>query len=182
MHNTAAENPSIAITALAQNALRHLAVVKLNRAVAQNLLRFVPFARKQHDVAGTRLIQRHFDGLLPVQLHEQLRLGALHAHNHVIDDQQRVFAPRIVRRQHDDFARAARRLSHQRTLGAVAIPAAAEQSDDAAIGIEFPRSGQQVAQRVIGVRVIHDHEERLSHFDTLEAAGHGCKLRNARRR
>ena len=39
-------------------------------------------------------------------------------------------------------------------------------------GIEFARRGQQIAQSVVGVRVIHDHQERLPQIDALEAAGH----------
>ena len=51
-----------------------------------------------------------------------------------------------------------------------------------AVGMQFARRGQQVAQRVVGVRVIHDHQEGLAQVDALEAAGHrravrGCPLR-----
>ena len=104
----------------------------------------------------------------------------MHADDRVVNDQQRIFAARIVRSQHDDVARASGRLSHQRTLGAVPVAAATEQRDDAARGIEFLRGGQQVAQRIIGVRVIHNHQKRLAQIDALEAARHGGKLRNSR--
>ena len=82
--------------------------------------------------------------------------------------------------EHDDVAHAARGLAHQRTLAAIAVAAAAEQRDDAAGGMQLARRGQQVAQRVVGVRVIHDHQERLAQVDALEAAGHGAEFANAR--
>src|SRR5215469_16976364 len=64
---------SVSIPALAQDSPRHGAVVKIDSAVAQHLVGFVPFAREQHDVAGARLIESEVNGLLPVRLDEKLR-------------------------------------------------------------------------------------------------------------
>ena len=38
--------------------------------------------------------------------------------------------------------------------------------------------GGQVDEGVVGVRVVHNHSERLTGTDGLEAAGNGLKLRN----
>ncbi len=42
--------------------------------------------------------------------------------------------------------------------------------------MEFFCRGHQVAQRVIGMRIVHDDQERLPRIDSLEAARHGSKL------
>src|ERR1700691_3629948 len=79
--------PSIsAETAMTQNSSRHFAVVKINCGVAQNLVCLMPLTRKQHDVSRARLIERKFDGLLPVGFHQALGLGALHTNNGIVND------------------------------------------------------------------------------------------------
>ena len=72
------------------------------------------------------------------------------------------------------------RLSHQRTLGAVAVAAAAEERDDT-LGVEPASHGDHVAQRVVGVRVVHHHDEGLAFVDALEASGDGLEARDAAR-
>ena len=75
-------------------------------------------------------------------------------------------------------------LAHLGALGAVAVAAAAEERDDARAGIRRHLAGErgQVAQRVVGVRVVHDDGEGLAGIDGLEAAGNGLEVRERRRR
>ena len=49
-------------------------------------------------------------------------------------------------------------------------------------GVEAARHRDHVAQRVVGVRVVHHHQERLALVDALEAAGHGAAGGDAARR
>ena len=46
--------------------------------------------------------------------------------------------------QHDHVAHAARGFAHQRALAAIAVAAATEQRDDAAVGMQFARRRQQI--------------------------------------
>ena len=85
---------------------------------------------------------------------------------------QRIFAARIVGGQHDEIAAASGRLAHQRTLGAVAIAAATEHCDDSggrsAARDELAGQGGEIAQRIVGMSIVHDHGERLAAIDALE--------------
>src|SRR3974390_2024112 len=121
--------PSIPVPVLAKESARDFPVVKLNGPLAQNLVVLVPLARQEHHVARTRLVQRSRNRFLAVWLDDDLCLGALDSHNRVIDDQQRVLAPRIVRRQDDNVAGLARGFAHEWALRAGAGPAATKQSD-----------------------------------------------------
>ena len=74
----------------------------------------------------------------------------------------------------DEIAAAPGGFAHQRTLGTIAIAAAAEDGDHlaAAARNEFAGERGEVAQRVVGVGVVHDHGEGLAGVHALEAAGH----------
>ena len=99
-------------TAMVKHLTRHLTVVEINRAIPQNLGRFMTLARQEHNVTGTRLIQRNFNGAFAVRFHEKLCTSALQSDNRVVDNEQRVLAARIVGSQHDNVAQTARGLSH----------------------------------------------------------------------
>jgi hypothetical protein len=58
-----------------------------------------------------------------------LRAGSLQADESVVNNRQRIFAPGIVRSKHHKIAAAPGGFAHQRTLGAIAISAAAEQGE-----------------------------------------------------
>ncbi len=148
--------PLGAESALAQDAARHFAVIEINGAVPQHLVGLVALAGQQHDVAGPRLVESALDRNRAVGLNQVLRIGLLQAHHRIVDSPQRVFTARVVAGEHDNIARAPGRLAHQRALGAVAVAATAKQGDDAPGGVELPRGGQQVTQRVVGVRIIDD--------------------------
>ena len=93
----------------------------------------------------------------------------------LFDDAVRILAARVVRRHDDEVAQPAGDRAHQRTLRAIAIAAAAEHRDQPAAR-QRPRRLEQVAQRVVGVRVVDDD----GHFvagagHDLEAAGHAVE-------
>src|ERR1019366_7065495 len=77
----------------------------------------------------------------------------------------------------------ARRLAHQRTLRAIAISAAAEKRDDLAFeaGASDKIASQRgkVAERVIGVRIIHHHREGLAAIHAFEAPGNTGKVEDS---
>ena len=88
----------------------------------------------------------------------------------VLDDRRRILGPRVVRGQDHQVAEARRHGAHQRTLGAVAIAAAAEHRDDA-LRRQRARRLEQVLQRIVGVGVVDDDADVvLGARDELEAA------------
>src|SRR5664280_1508987 len=63
---------------------------------------------------------------------------------------------------------------------AVAVATAAEEGDDA-LGVEPAGHGDDVAQRVVGVRVVHHDDEGLAFIDAFEAPGDGFEVGDAAR-
>src|SRR5271154_3762517 len=88
-------------------------------------------------------------------------------HKDVIHDLDRVFGSRIVAGQDDQIASLSGGLTHQGTLLAVAVTAAAKHGNDS-LGLQTASYGDSVSQRVLGVGVVHDHSERLSGIHALE--------------
>ena len=88
---------------------------------------------------------------------------------------QRIFAARIVGGEHDEIAAPPGGLAHQRTLGAVAVAAATEHSDDSprtsVARDELARQSSEIAQRVVGVSVVDDDGEGLAAIDALKSSG-----------
>ena len=115
-----------------------------------------------------------------VGLHDMRHVGAADAHQGIVHDGQRIFGARVVAGQHHEVAGFGGRLPHQRTLGAVAVAAAAEKRDDA-LGVEPAGHGDDVAQRIVGMRVVHHDDEGLAFIDALEAPGHGLQIGDAAR-
>ena len=56
----------------------------------------------------------------------------LQSNDSIVHDGQRIFGTRVVGSKNDEVAALSRSLAHQRTLGAIAIAAAAKQRDDLA--------------------------------------------------
>ncbi len=128
----------------------------------------MPLARQQHNVARSRLLQSESNGFAAIRLHRIFRAGVLRflqSHHRIVHDRQRILRARIVGSEHHKIAALARRLAHQRTFGSIAIPPAAEKRDDSAFesgaGHKLPSQRRQIAQRIVRVRVIDDHCERL---------------------
>jgi hypothetical protein len=67
--------------------------------------------------------------------------------------------------------------AHLRTLGAVAVAAAAEERNHALARLRrhLPGQNDQVAQRVVGVGVVHDHREGLARIDGWKRPGTGLR-------
>src|ERR1035441_7459815 len=93
----------------------------------------------------------------------------------VVHDGQRIFGARVVAGEDDEVAGFGGCLAHEGTLGAVAVAAAAEEGDDA-LWVEPASHGNDVAQRVVGVRVIHHDDEGLAFIDALETPGNGLEI------
>src|SRR6185369_1129062 len=89
-----------------------------------------------------------------------------------------IFRARIVAGQDHEIAFLSSRLAHQRTLGAVAVPAASEYGDHT-IGFQIARDRDSISERVVSVRVIDHDGERLTLVDALKPAGHGAAIGNA---
>ena len=96
-------------------------------------------------------------------------------------DRARIFGARVVAGGDDEVASLPGRGAHLGALGAVAIAPAAEEGEDAAAGCAPSSAGQgpdEIAQGVVGVRVVHDDRERLARIDGLKAPGHRLELWN----
>src|SRR5579863_8811457 len=89
------------IAEAAQYTPRHFTIVERNGTVAQDLIGFMTFARKNDDIAGTCGLDCRTDSALPVGLDFMWRIETAQAHHGVVHNRQRVFAARIVRCQND---------------------------------------------------------------------------------
>src|ERR1019366_7617115 len=98
----------------------------------------------------------------------------------IVHDGQRIFRARVVAGEDHEVAGLGGGLSHQRTLGAVAVATAPEERDYA-LGVEPARHRYHVAQRVVGVRVVHHDDEGLAFIHPLEAPGDGLQTGDAAR-
>ena len=107
--------------------------------------------------------------------------GRLEAGLDLGEDRRGIFRAWIVAGGDDEIAAFARRLTHFGALGTVAIAATAEERDDARAGSGGDLAGErgQIAERVVGVRVVDDHGEWLAGVDGLEAAGNGLERWNS---
>ena len=109
---------------------------------------------------GPRQLDRPGDRLAAIDDREQPLLAVAagvggDAALDLLDDPAGILAARIVRRDHDHVAQPAGDRAHQRALRAIAIAAAAEHRDQPPAR-QRPRRLEQVAQRVVGVRVVDD--------------------------
>src|SRR4029079_12885910 len=92
-----------------------------------------------------------------------------HPSENLIDDRLRVFAPRVVGRDDRGVGEAGDDVAHERPLAPVAVPAAAEDADEAA-GCDLARLCQDVLERLRRVRVVDEDRERLTLVHSLEPA------------
>src|SRR5579862_3426697 len=166
-------------TFAAQNLSRLLAIVKLKRAIAQNLRVLVAFACQQHDVSRARFVKRHSQRRLTILLDSVVPVHLLQSHNHVVDDAQRVFRARIVARQNHQVAQRSRCLAHQRTGRTIPLSPGAKERDDASRWIQFARRRNQIAHRIVRMRVIHHHVEWLPFVNLLKTSRHQRQIRNS---
>src|SRR5437867_11366906 len=154
---------------------RDLAVVEGQHLGANDLVRFVSLACDHDGVAGASPVERCADGGSPLDLAAITAVtpAAPDAHHDLVEDGLRAFRARIVRRDPDAIGEARSNLTHDRPLAAVAIAAAAE--DDAeATSRQLARGCQHALERVGGMRVVDDDQERLARAYLLEPPGHGA--------
>ena len=117
-------------------------------------------------------------------VHRNIYAGFLQSNHSIVHDRQRIFRTRIVGSEHDEVAALPRRLAHQRTLGAIAIAAAAEKCDDLAFQVQLlshkiARQHGKVAKRVVSVRIVHHHREGLAAIHALKAAGNAAEIEDS---
>ncbi len=136
-------------------------------------------ARQQHDVSRARFVKRHSQRRLAVLLDPVVPVYLLQSHDHVVDDAQGIFRARIVARQNHQVAQRPRRLAHQRTCRAVPLSAGAKKRDDASRWIQFARRRNQIAHRIVRMRVIHHHVERLPFVNLLKTPRHKRQIRDS---
>ena len=132
-----------------------------------------PFARDQHNVSCFGFVDRPIDSAAAIRLQGVTRAATLQAGEHIIHDVQRILVSRIVAGKHHEVAATSRRFAHQRTLAAITVATAPENRDHPpgtpALDEKIPGHRGQVAQRVVGMRIVHDDGKRLAKVHTLEA-------------
>src|ERR1035441_10375739 len=139
---------------------------------------FVALAGEDDDIAFARFLQGSADGRLAIRLDDVGHVEAADADQGVVHDGQGIFGSRCVAGEDDEVAALRGCLSHEGTLGAVAVAAAAEERNDA-LWVEPAGHRDDVAQRVVGVRVVHHHDEGLAFIDTLKAPRNGPEIGDA---
>ena len=88
---------------------------------------------EQDDVAGLRGTDRALDGGATVFFDDEWRVRLANAGDDLFDDGGGPLAARVVAGHDDQVAGFSGGKAHLRTLGAVAVAAAAEERDDAAV-------------------------------------------------
>ena len=128
-----------------------------------------------------RLGNRQFDRVTTVWFDDHVRRGPTQAGKHLVDNRHGILAPRIIRSKDNDVAACARRLAHQRTLGAITIAATAEHGNDPAASLADKRArhGDDISQGVIGVGVVHHYGKILAAIYGLKTAGDEVERRCA---
>ena len=163
-----------------QSRERNFSVVERNCTPVEDLLLLVAFAGNQNHIAGLCGFEREMDGSGAIGLDRILDASDFKAGFDFGEDGERIFAAGIVAGGDDEVAALACGFAHLGALGAVAIAAAAEDSDDALARLRrhLARKCGQIAQRVVGVRVVDDHGEGLAGIDRLKAAGNRLERGN----
>src|SRR3954451_16663001 len=143
-------------------------VVEGDFAPAGELLALlVALARDDEHVTGPGHVDRPLDRRAAVGL--DLDAAAASFEN-LADDRLRGLVAGVVGGDDRDVGPLARDRAHERALGAVAVPAGAEDDDEAVLR-ERAGGAQDVVERVRRVRVVDEDRERLTLVDGLEAAG-----------
>src|SRR5262249_41685564 len=135
-------------------------------------LRFlVALAGQQNDVSWFCLPDSNLDRLGAIEFNNKLDIGRFKSRQYVTQDCLGILTPRIVRGEHDKIAPLTSAAPHQRAFCPVAVTSAAEERDNSAFCgfYEFACQRSEIPQRIIRVRVVDHHSERLSHIDRLKA-------------
>ena len=163
-----------------QRFTRYFHIIKGNDLPFGYLRFLMAFPGEQYDVAGRGVLNDERDGLAAIGLHCIFHTRFLQSNDGIVDDGERIFGARVIGGEHDEIASLAGGLAHQGTLSAIAIATAAEQGNDFSFqaGLRNKVAGQrgEVAERVVGVRVVDDNREGLAAIDALEPAGNAGKV------
>src|SRR5215470_12937822 len=145
-----------------QRLARDLAVVEMNLARRQNLISLMTFAGDEDHITRPRLQDRAEDRFAAVDHQVVILADAGKPDPDVVQDQQRVFAARVVGGGDHEIAQACGFFAHQRALGSVAVAAATEDCNHAAswstgplIGLGVAHGPQRAGQRVRRMRIIN---------------------------
>ena len=149
-------------------------VVEGHHTFFRDLMLFVALACNENDIACLGFMNGQLDRFPAVWLQSEANFSALQSGKSVVHDGDGVFAAGVVAGKDDEVATASCGLTHQRALGAVAVAAASENSQDspgpAALVKEIMCDGREVADGVVGVSVVHDHRKWLTKIEPLETA------------
>ena len=126
----------------------------------------MPLARDHHHVAILRRLEHACDSERPVWL--DLRSPASPLED-LFDDRLRLLASWVVGRDDHIVGEARGDLTHERTLAAVAVAAASEDTVQTSCG-DRPRFHEDVFQRFGRMRVVDQHGKRLPLVHRLEPA------------
>ena len=98
------------------------------------LIGLMSLAHQHDDIVLLRMCKCPVDRLRTVHddLHRRIRI--LHALENIIDDGLRLLGARIIARYNAEVREIRRNFTHLRALGAVTVSAAAEQSNNTALG------------------------------------------------
>ena len=159
-------------------------IIERYHPIGDGLSFFVSFAGQEHQVTRPRFGNGQGDGAVAIGLDEDFGWGLLEPRQHLFDDGQRVFSPRIIRSKYNHVAAFSSRLPHERALGTITIATAAEHGDDPAASAAHKRTrcGDDIAQGIVGVGVVDHDGKILPAIDGLESAWHivqeRCALRD----
>ncbi len=165
-------------TPIRQRRKGNFGVVEGNGAIGEDLLFFVALAGDEDDVVRLGFSECEVDGRGAIGLDGIADIAGFEAGLDFSEDGARIFGARVVAGGDDEVASLPCGQAHLGAFGAIAIAAAAEDSEDAATGLRghLARKSSEIAERVVGVRVVDDDGEGLAGVDGLEAAGdwHGA--------
>ena len=110
-------------------------IIERYHPAADGLSFFVSFAGQKHQITLPRLSDGQFDGVMTIWLDDDRGRSVAQPGEHLVDDRQRVFSPRIIRGEDHHITARASRAAHQRTFAAITIAAAAEHGDHPAASL-----------------------------------------------
>jgi hypothetical protein len=120
------------------------------------------FAGDQHHIAGIGALHGRGDGLRAVRFDQRIGWTGQAGH-HLLQDEQRVFAARVVAGQHGVSCFALGHRRHQRAFARVAVATAADHGPQRATALPGQRLQglQGLFQRVGRVGIVHQHQRLL---------------------
>src|SRR5215469_10067313 len=101
-------------------------IVKWNDTVTSLLILLMALAGNQHDIASLGFMNRQLNGFATIWFKGVTDTRTLKAGKRIVHDGNRILTTWIVARQDDEVAALPSGLTHQGTLGAVAVTATTE--------------------------------------------------------